>query len=634
MTTSPKHVVLGTAGHIDHGKTELVKTLTGVDTDRLAEEKARGISIELGFARLGLPSGAVAGIVDVPGHERFVRTMLAGVGGIDLILMVVAADEGVMPQTREHLEIVDLLGVERGVVAITKTDLVRDDGEIDLVREEVEELVAGTGLAGAPIVPVSVVSGDGVDELLAALDAVVSEVRGRSAEGPARLPVDRVFTLEGHGTIVTGTLRSGRIAPGDRLEMHPGGGTTRVRSVQVHDRAVEAAVAGERTALGLHGVSKADLVRGSTLGTPGTLHETHMFDARLRLVPAAKPLRNRTRVHLHSGTAEVLARIVLLEGETIAPGSDALVQFRLESPLVAEVGDLFVIRSYSPVTTIGGGRVIDPAPRKHRRMREDIIEEIEVLEAGSAEEVALALATEAGAGGTTREDLTARAGDEAAEAVETLLAGGRLVRIGGALLAAEVYGGIRRRALEVLESFAAASPLEWGMSAEELRAKVARRLDRPVLESALRDLESEGAVTRRGGLVRRGGAAVEMTSEQDRVAAAIEARLLESGPSPPSLPDLRNEIPSKEFDGIVKLLASEGRVVKVTSQLFFHPDVIEGIRSAVAEHFAREDELGVAAFKDLLGITRKHAIPILEFLDREGTTIRSGNVRRRGRRAG
>ena len=629
MSEPTKHVILGTAGHIDHGKTELIKALTGVDTDRLREEKERGISIELGFARFDLPSGVTLGVVDVPGHERFVKTTLAGAAGMDLVLLVIAADEGVMPQTREHLDIIDLLGIRAGAVALTKTDLVGEE-EIELAREEAEGLLRGTSLEGAPIVPVSSVSRAGLPDLIAELEVLVAGVAERSASGPARLPVDRVFSLAGHGTIVTGTLWAGGVAPGDKLEIYPSGRETRARSVQVHDRAVERAEAGQRVALGLAGVGKDELARGDTVGTPGALHATHMLDARLRLVGSAKPMANRVRVHLHLGTAEVLARIVLLESETLRAGEESLVQLRLESPVVAEKDDLFVVRSYSPVTTIGGGRVIDPRPKRHKRMREDVLEALEVLEVGKPEEVVLHLVDGAGIEGASRADVDREAG-AAIQSFDALLADGRLTKVAGRVLTPARYVELKTEVLEFLDEFAAGSPLEWGMSGEELRGKLARNMDRGVLDAAISDLESERKASRRGNLVRAGGADVALSDAQSSLASRVEARLLAAGPNPPTLDELRDELGGSDFDAIVKLMAETGRIVKVTSTLLFHPDVIEDIRKAIVRHFETERELGVPAFKDMVDVTRKFAIPLLEYFDREGVTVRSGNVRLKGR---
>ncbi len=632
MPEGTKHVILGTAGHIDHGKTELVKALTGVDTDRLREEKERGITIELGFARFDLPSGNSLGVVDVPGHEKFVKTTVAGIGGMDIILLVIAADEGVMPQTREHLDIIDLLGVRSGIIALTKTDLVSSD-EIELAHDEAQELIEGTSLEGAAIIPVSSVTRDGLDELTAELDRLVAQVAERSSAGVARLPIDRAFTLAGHGTVVTGTLWSGRIKQGDKLVIYPQGKETRVRSVQVHDHAVDEAVAGQRTALGIHGVSKDELSRGDTLGTPNALHVTQMIDAKLRMVTDIKPIKNRTRVHLHLGTAEVLARVVLLESDWLRPGEESLVQLRLESPVVAEQNDLFVIRSYSPVTTIGGGRVLDPTPKRHRRMKDDVLESLTVLEEGEAGDIVLHKLGEAGIEGLSDADVADLAGGPAAELLDALLSEGKLERLGGRILTATRYDELKSRTDELLGQFAEASPLDWGMSAEELRTRLSKKLERGVLDAVLGALADEGRISKRGDLVRFGSGDVDLTDEQSRLADEIEARLRTAGATPPTLDELKHELGGKDFDAIIKLLAETGRILKVTTTLFFHPDAVAEMRKVIADYFGGgETQLGVPQFKDMVGVTRKYAIPLLEYFDREGTTMRSGNVRLRGHR--
>jgi selenocysteine-specific elongation factor len=471
----------------------------------------------------------------------------------------------------------------------------------------------------------------GLPELVERLDALVAAVEERRATGPVRLPIDRAFTLAGHGTVVTGTLWSGSIAVGDTLVLYPSGRETRVRSVHVHGEPVERAEAGQRTAVGVHGIAKDAVERGDTLGTPGALHVTHMIDARLGLVRSARSVENRTRVHFHLATAEVLARIVLLDREVLAPGEDALVQMRLESPVVAEAGDRFVVRSYSPVTTIGGGRVIAATPGRHGRMREDVLEALSVLEEGSPEDVLLQEVHRAGVEGARAADLGKDA--ESRAALEALLSSGRIARVGERVLTSERRAELRERCEALLREFAAASPLVWGMSAEELRGRLAKRLDRALLDATLAGLESEGLATRKGNLVRWGAAKVDLPPEQARLADAIEQRLAEAGAAPPSLDELRAEFGSRDFDSIVKLLADTARVVKVTSAMAFHPGALDDLRAKVADHFRAHDRLGVAEFKDLAGVTRKHAIPILEFFDREGTTQRSGDYRLRGRRA-
>src|SRR5918999_1795344 len=382
-----KQVVMGTAGHIDHGKTQLIKTLTGIDTDRLKEEKERGITIDLGFAHLRFADDTEVGVIDVPGHERFVRNMLAGVGGIDLVMLVIAADEGVMPQTREHLAICQLLRIKDGLVALTKTDLVDEDW-LELVSEDTREFLKGTFLEGKPIVPVSAKTGQGIDDLRRGLQTLVARVPPKQLEGKFRLPVDRVFTIRGFGTVVTGTLFSGTIRVEDRIEIYPKGIEAKIRGIQVHNASVAEAVAGQRTAINLQGIDKVELGRGDVLGHPGEFASTFMLDAVLQhLADAPRPLRHRARVRLHLGTSEIMGRVMLLDRDELAPGEEAYVQFRLESPAVALPRDRYVIRSYSPVQTIGGGILLEVQPRKHRRYEEGLANHFRLLAESSAEEV-------------------------------------------------------------------------------------------------------------------------------------------------------------------------------------------------------------------------------------------------------
>jgi selenocysteine-specific elongation factor len=398
-------VIVGTAGHIDHGKTALVRRLTGIDTDRLKEEKERGISIDLGFAHLVLPSGARVGIVDVPGHERFVKNMLAGATGIDVALLVVAADEGVKPQTREHLAIVDLLGIRRGVVALTKTDLAPPE-RIARARDKVTELLRGTGLEGAPILPVSAVTGDGVAALLEALDQAAASAAERGAGRPARLPIDRVFAIEGIGTVVTGTLWSGTIRAGDSLQILPSGRSVRVRRVEVHDAEVPAATAGQRTAVALHGAGREEIERGEWLVAPGGYRAAESLDVRLTMLPGdsrERALATRTRLRVHLGASEVLGRAVLLEGESLEPGTSAYAQLRLEHAVVAAPGDRLVLRSYSPAVTIAGAVVIDPAPPRRSRLGSGDLERLKTLESGAHPDKVRWLAPESGTTGNRAE---------------------------------------------------------------------------------------------------------------------------------------------------------------------------------------------------------------------------------------
>ena len=488
--------VIGTAGHIDHGKTALVRRLTGVDTDRLPEEKQRGISIDLGFAPLVTPAGIRAGIVDVPGHERFVKNMLAGVGGIDLVLLVIASDEGVMPQTREHLAIVKLLGVSRGIVVLTKSDLTEPDWR-SLVARDVKALLAGTALADAPVVEFSATTGAGRDQLLAEIDRqLTAHPLTREADAPARLPVDRVFTMEGFGTVVTGTLWRGSIANGDTLDLLPQGKSVRVRRVQVHGATVERAFAGQRTALAIHGVEKADVARGDWLTAPGSLRPSHLLDVRFELLPdVPKAWPHHSRVRFHLGASELLGRLVLLEGESVAPGGTALAQLRLEKPAVAARGDRFVVRSYSPSRTIGGGSVIEPiATRRHRR--EAGLDTLAVHESGSLEARLLERLTHETKPAATA--VLAQAVGESEQAVSAalsrLLAAAELVAPSdGRWLATARWDAARDAIEHEVRRYTEQHPARYGVMKGELKSSV-----KGSLESALFDAAFESLVADKG----------------------------------------------------------------------------------------------------------------------------------------
>ncbi len=470
---APRFAVIGTAGHIDHGKTALVRLLTGTDTDRLKEEKARGISIDLGFAHLDLPGGISCGVVDVPGHERFVKNMLAGACGVDAMLLVIAADEGVMPQTREHLDILDLLGVSRGVVALTKIDLVDPDW-LDLAAESVREYLEARGFGDFPIVPVSARTGEGKDSLLAALAAILAELEERPSGRTARLPVDRAFVVEGFGTVATGTLWQGSIRVGDRLVVEPGHVETRVRNVQVHGETVPVGLAGQRTAVALAGVPREAVPRGHWLLTPDTLTPSHMIDVRLRVLKdAPKELRHRQRVRFHLGASEVLGRVALLEGESLEPGRDALAQIRLEVPVVADRGDRFVLRSYSPARALAGGKVILPVAPKRRRGHGPALEELRREETGSVEERVLATLDGMPNGGGALEVARAAGVPKVAAdgGIEMLVGDGRVVRVQEDLLvSASVLRRLAEGASAVLQQLQRDNPLRWGTSRGNSRA--------------------------------------------------------------------------------------------------------------------------------------------------------------------
>ncbi|HLL77784.1 MAG TPA: selenocysteine-specific translation elongation factor [Pyrinomonadaceae bacterium] len=639
-----KSVIVGTAGHIDHGKTSLVRALTGVDADRLPEEKRRGITIDLGFAELDLGDVRV-GFVDVPGHERFVKNMLAGAHGIDLVALVVAADEGVMPQTREHFQIARLLGVSSGLVVLTKRDTV-DEELLALVREEAGELVAGSFLEGAAVVAVSSRTGDGIEGLKRALRGAALGAPARSSGTVARLPVDRSFTVRGFGAVVTGTLVAGEIAEGQELEILPGGARARVRGLQVHGRAVAKAEAGQRAAVNLGGVETAAVSRGMVLAPAGRLRPTQIFDARVEvLADAPRPLRSRARVRVHAGAAEVLARVVVVEdaGE-IGAGGRGLAQLRLEAPVVVLPGERFIIRSYSPQRTIAGGVVLDPAAAKYRgRDRAEARARLEELARASeacdtAAQLALFVASSAERG-QTRADLAARTGwtdevlDQAAGEGKRR---GLFVEAEGVFVARAALDRLVGAAVEEVEAFHKREPLQRGLPRETLRERVFARTPPEVFRAALSGAEAAGRLASDREVVRAASHALELSAEDAALLARLEEIYSAAALEVPAL----DEALARAADGpgasreharkIFRLLVEGGTLRRVTAELFFHRDALARLVQLLREYAdARTADrlIDVAAFKDLAGVSRKYAIPLLEHLDRERVTRRAGDRR-------
>ncbi len=628
-----KNIVLGTAGHIDHGKTVLIKALTGVDTDRLKEEKERGISIDLGFAYLDLPSGVRAGIVDVPGHERFIKNMLAGTCGIDAVLLVIAASEGVMPQTREHLSVIDMLNIERGVIAVTKTDLV-DPEWLDLVVADVEELKETSVLKEAEIIPVSGVTGEGLDRLMEALDRLAARVPERTSVGPARLPIDRVFTVEGFGTVVTGTLWTGEIKEGDRLVLLPEGTEVRVRSVQVHSLSVPRAVAGQRTAVAVHGLGRVEAERGDVLATPGAFGPTLMLDTRIEVIrDAPRPVKTRSRLRLHLGSSEVLCRAVLLEEEVLPAGGSQLAQLRLESPVVAARGDRFVLRYYSPMRVLGGGVILDPAPGKHRVRDAAALEHIHVLESGTSEDRVLGIVRSAGGKGIRTKEIARGQGiesDQVEPALKVLADEGKVLEIGRDLwIDGTTRDSVASKIIEVCEEFLGKNPLRWGISKEELRSRTGKRTDAAVFERVLGILEREGRVFQRADRVRCGSEDLTLAPEKEKLRRQVVSLLEQNGFTPPLVSELKERVPGlggkpAEF---LETLVDLGDLIKINPTLYMHPDSVRKARELVIGFFEGNDRISVPDLKTLLGTTRKYTIPIIEYFDAAGVTQRVGDAR-------
>ena len=626
-----KSVIVGTAGHIDHGKTALVKALTGIDADRLAEEKRRGITIDIGFAHLELPSPGGEpirlGFVDVPGHERFVRNMLAGVGGIDLVLLVIAADESIKPQTREHFEICRLLNIPRGITVLTKSDLV-DRETLDVVRLEVEDFLRGSFLdtSRAPIVPVSSLTAAGIDDLKRELARVAAEVPAKSAASVFRLPIDRVFTIKGHGTVITGTLISGAVRKEEEVDVFPLGRRARVRGVQVHNRPAEQATAGERTALNLAAFSPDELARGMTLAAPGLFRAGNRLDVSLSLLTGARPLKDRARVHFHAYTFETVAEVVLYEGKEVKPGQSALAQLRLQEPTLLFPGDRFILRQFSPVVTIGGGVVLENQPQKMPKA--EYRAWLASLANGARALALHARVVARGQKGLTLPDVIARTGWQRAE-IESLLGSMPDVkRAGQTWIHEAALSGLRDSIQAALETFHQQNPLSSGMSREELRNRFPDLLPE-VFEHLLSQLVQEKKLGLSGELVRLAGRGVVMKDEEAEAKKTIESAFATAGVKVPYLKDVLAGLPvdKARAQKIVTLLMRDKVLIKVSEDLVFHRDALEGLRKLMAEQKKKTPKIDVGAFKDLIGVTRKYAIPLLEYLDREHVTRRVGDVR-------
>jgi selenocysteine-specific elongation factor len=635
---------VGTAGHVDHGKSTLIEALTGIDPDRLREEKERGMTIDLGFAWLTLPSGREISIVDVPGHERFVKNMLAGVGGIDAALLVVAADEGIMPQTREHLAILNLLGINRGLVALTKKDLV-DDEWLALLTEEIGDALKGTTLAGAAVIPVSALARDGLDTLKTRLDQLLEETPAKRDVGRPRLPVDRVFSLGGFGTVVTGTLLDGALTLGQELEVLPSGLKTRARGLQSHKSKVEIAVPGRRVAVNLGGLATEQLQRGDVVTVPGALRPTAALDVKLRLLPdAPKPLANATSVSFHSGTAEAVGKVTLLEGDSLKPGAEGWAQVRLRAPIAVAKGDLFIIRQLSPAVTLGGGQIVDPAPaRRHRRRQPGVIAALDLLAQGTPEEIVLQT-LELKEGPTlapVAQDppaLLKASGLEttaAREALAALEANGQVIRLGSLVLTLTAWRRIETRVREQLTAYHRQSPLRPGMPREELKSRL--QLPTKQFNDALARLTTEGTTAEAGAAVRLSSHEVTLTPHQMQLADALVGRLEQQPEAPPTLTELRAALTNGTSaahgngaaldDDLLAALSLHGRIVRVSEELAFGATAYNRMVAQITEHLTSHGKITVAEARDLFGTSRKYVLPLLEYLDQKRVTRRLGDER-------
>jgi selenocysteine-specific elongation factor len=630
---SLKSVIVGTAGHIDHGKSALVEALTGTHPDRLAEEKRRGITIDLGFAFLQ-DDGVRFGFVDVPGHERFVSNMLAGAAGIDLVLLVIAADEAIKPQTREHFDICRLLGVANGVVALTKSDLVDEYGA-GLVRMEVEDYLRGTFLENSAILPVSAKTGVGLAELKQALHQAALLVPQRDAQRHLRLPIDRSFAMKGFGTVVTGTLISGSIKAEDELELFPSGEKLRVRGVQSGGKQVAGATAGQRTAVNLAGIEHGAIRRGMVLAAAGKFRTTRRIDVRVQLLGSAPTVKNRARLHFHSGTAETVAQISLYGQAELAPGGSAMAQLRLQDEVLVLPGDRFILRQFSPVVTIGGGWVLDALARRPLQRDTGRTAFLETLERGARENILTVMAARSFAGLTFSEMLS-RTGwteHEIREAAQKASANGGVKRVSEeplVLVPTAAFADVRQKIAAKVQSFRQENPLQAGIAREALRASLGRRVRAETFRAALQELVAQKKLDVQGDIVRPAGSEVTLLPEEAKAKEQIEKAFGSAGLAVPSVKEVLGglAVEHSRAEKLLRILLQEKILVRVSPELIFHREALAQLKTLLATYKKDKGErISVPVFKDLAGITRKYAIPLLEYLDRERITRRAGDER-------
>jgi selenocysteine-specific elongation factor len=630
-----KQIILGTAGHIDHGKTALVRALTGIDTDRLKEEKERGITIELGFAYLDLPSGNRIGLVDVPGHERFVKHMVAGAGGIDIVALVIAADEGVMPQTREHLDICTLLGVQRGLVVLTKIDLV--DQELrELAIEDIKTFTAGTFLEQAPIIPVSAVTGEGIGDLIQALERLVKEVEERASDGLFRLPIDRVFIMKGFGTVLTGTLLSGRIKTGEAVEILPAGILAKVRGLQVHNEKVEQAVAGQRTAINLQGVEKSSIERGEVLVHPGTVEPTSLLDVEvIHLSHAPRPLRHGVMLRFHTGTSLQMAKIFLLGAQELKPGERGYAHIRLNDPVVALPNDRFVLRGSSRIQTIGGGIILDAHPQRHKRFKGDAVTQLKQLK---SEDPLFTLGFHIRKGGNKGVELRKLAGytnippATLSATLDELLSRKKIIKFdreSERAIDGEFYQHLKDKMVVVLERYHAENPLKPGMSKEELKSKLPPEVDAKLFTALLSDLMGSKAMVQEKDKVRLASHHISLEGSQQALEEKIEGIMRRSGLTPPSVKELGEQLGAspQEVQDILSLLVNTGTVIRLKEGVYFHQEPVHALRGKLIAFLKERKRISTQDFKALVNVSRKYAIPLAEYFDAVKVTVRVGDDR-------
>lgn len=631
-----REIVLGTAGHVDHGKTSLVKALTNIDTDRLEEEKKRGITIELGFAYLDLPCGHRLGIVDVPGHERFVKNMVAGVTGMDILAFVIAADEGIMPQTKEHFEICSLLGVSQGIIVITKKDMVEEEW-LEMVEEEIRNFCQDSFLEDAPLVHVSSTTGEGIEELKSLLDSIVTQHTFGEVFGPFRLPVDRVFAMKGFGAVITGTSISGRVSLGEELQLYPTNRTAKVRGIQVHSESIEIVEAGHRTAINLQGVETLEIQRGMVAASPATLKPSYMLDCQMKYLSSnSKPLKHRSRVRIHLGTAEIMGRVSLIDRDELQPGNEAGVQLLLEEPVAVWPEDHFVVRSYSPVVTIGGGKILGNASlRKRKRLsakdRENNIATFKVLESGTLEEKIILHLSESQAKGMTFDEVSVCVGIFGKHLKKTLngpISNKKIVVVDSAsqrYLDRRIAAKINSTIVEVLTKYHQKNPLQDGLSKEELRGAIGKLVDLKVFAYCLNELIRSNEVVQEESLVRLATHEVALQADEEELQNDLLNWYRQKGLATATIKETTEEFskyPEKLLKEVISLLLREEKLVKISETLFYHKDIIDSLTTEVVAFMQKEGEIDAPRFKEMTGLTRKFSIPILEYFDRIKLTYR------------
>ena len=624
-----KNIIIGTAGHVDHGKTALIKALTGIETDRIKEEKKRGITIELGFAYLDLPDGEKAGIIDVPGHEKFVKNMLAGAGGIDLALLVVAADEGFMPQTREHLGILSLLNISEGIIVVTKKDMVDEDW-LEIVCDEVRQEVQGTFLENAQIIPVSSYTGEGIEQLRQAIFTMIHQkTQIKNLDVPFRIPVDRIFSVEGFGTVITGTLIEGTMKVGDPVTVYPSRIESRIRNLQVHSQDVQEAYAGQRVAVNLAGLKKTDLNKGDVIAVPDSMHTTMMIDIHLTVLKDCdREIRNATRLHLYHGARDILCKIVLLDRDSVGAGESCYAQLRLEEEIAVKTGDRFVLRFYSPVETIGGGVILDSNPFKHKRNDAAVLESLKLKEGGSDREKISAALRDYSARFETLDFLQIQTGipkEQFDQQINKLIKDKVAFRVSdNVVIHTDYLNRLKDSAVKLLESYHKENPLREGMKKDEFRNKLIKYEDISVVDKITDSLVNRKVLKYVNNCV----ALADFEVQQDNNQQEIENAFLQGGFSPESPDQIAARFPKvKNFKQVLESLVNTGKLVRVEEKILLHADYYNKALTLAKEHVDQNGQITLAEMRDLMGASRKFAVAVLEYWDKRGITKKVGDAR-------